>query len=85
MLSVFKIQEFYPPITEKLLKDALTYAQRCADIKQNELDLIFRTRKSLLYCKDTPWIKKRRNQRICVTMGSNNVADVQNCGIVFIA
>ena len=34
--------------------------QKYVEIKQNELDLIFHTRKSLLYCKDTPWIKKEK-------------------------
>ena len=56
--KVFDIQEFYPSITEKLLRDVLAFAQRYVHVKQNELDLIFHTLKSLLYCKDTPWIKK---------------------------
>ena len=60
--TVFDIQDFYPSITEKLLKDALTFAQRYVEIKQNKLDLIFHTRKSLLYCNDTPWIKKKKKE-----------------------
>ena len=59
--TVFDIQEFYPSITENLLKNALAFSQRYVEIKQNELDLIFHTRKSLLYCKDTPWIKNEGN------------------------
>ena len=54
IFTAFDIQQFYPSITEKLLKDAVAFAQRYVEIKQNELDLIFHTRKSLLYCKDTP-------------------------------
>ena len=46
--TIFDIQEFYPSITEKLLKHVLAFAQRYVEIKQNELDLIFHTRKSLL-------------------------------------
>ena len=52
--TVFDIQECYQSITEKLLKDALAFAQKYVEIKQNKLDLIFHTGKSLLYCKDTP-------------------------------
>ena len=73
--TVFDIQEFYPSITEKLLKDALAFAQRNVEIKQNELDLIFHIQKSLLYCKDTPWIKKEGDGEFDVTMGSNEGAE----------
>ena len=78
--TVFDIQDFYPSITEKLLKDALTFAQRYIEIKQNKLDLIFHTRKSLLYCNDTPWIKKKKkgNKEFNVTMGSNDEAETCN-------
>ena len=44
-------------------------------MKQNELDLIFHTQKSLLYCKDTPWIKKDGNREFNVTMASNDRAE----------
>ena len=73
--TVFDIQEFYPSIKEKLLKDALVFAQRYIEIKQKELDLIFHTQKSLLYCKDTPWKKKEGNREFDVTIGSNDRAE----------
>ena len=44
------------------------------EIKQNKLDLIFDTQKSLLYCKDTPW-KKQRNGEFVITVGANNGAE----------
>ena len=73
--TVFDIQEFYPSIKEKLLKDALVFAQRYIEIKQKELDLIFHTQKSLLYCKDTPWIKKEGKREFDVAIGSNDRAE----------
>ena len=73
--TVFDINEFYPSITEKLLKDTLSFAQKYVEIKQNQLDLIFHTRKSLLYCKDTPWIKKEGNREFDVKVGSNDGAE----------
>ena len=67
------------------MKDVRAFAQRHVKIKQNELDLIFHTRKSLPYCKDkktiscfflsTPWIKKEGNGEFDVTMGSNDGAE----------
>ena len=60
ILSVFYIQEFYPLMKEKLLKDNLAFAQKYVEIKQNKLDLIFHMQKSLLYSKDTMWIKKEK-------------------------
>ena len=47
-----------------MLKDALALAQRYLEIKQNELDLIFHTQKSLLYCKNTQWIKKKETENL---------------------
>ena len=47
-----------------MLKDALAFAQRYLEIKENQLDLIFHTRKSLLYCKNTQWIKKKETENL---------------------
>ena len=63
------------------MKDAVAFAQRYVEIKQNELDLIFHTRKSLLYCKDTPWIKKDgpeivdKKKKETENLGSNDGAE----------
>ena len=59
----------------KTVERSLAFAQRYLEIKQNELNLIFHTRKCLLYCKDIPWIKKEGNREFDVTMGSNDVAE----------
>ena len=58
-----------------MLKDALSFAQKHAEIKQNEHDLIFHTQKSLLYCKDTSWIKKEGSAEFDVSIGNNNGAE----------
>ena len=78
--TVFDVQEFYPSITEKLLKDTLAFAQRYVNIEPNELELIFHAQRSLLYCKDTAWVKKEGNEEFDVTMGSNDGAET--CEIV---
>ena len=66
IFTAFDIQQFYPSITEK--------DERCPSLCK--LDLIFHTRKSLLYCKNTPWIKKGGNGEFDVTMGSNDGAEM---------
>ena len=81
--TVFEIQEFYPSITKKLLTYALAFSQRYVEIKQNELDLIFHTRKSLLYCKDRPWIKKEGKEEFDVTLGSNDGAETCEIVVLF--
>ena len=82
MLSVFDIQEFYPSMKEELLKDALAFAQEYIGIKQNELHLIFHTQKTLLYCKDTPWIKKKEMENLMLQWGAMmelRRANLQDC------
>ena len=52
--TVFDIQEFYPSIKEDLLRDAVSFAQNCTDIHPNEIEVIFHSRKSLLYHNNKP-------------------------------
>ena len=63
-----------------MLKDSLAFAQRYVEVKQNELDLIFHKRKSILYCKDTLWIIKEGNREFNVAMGKNDGAET--CEVV---
>ena len=49
---IFDIKDFYPSITEKLLKNALTFADEISKIKQKDKDIIFHARKSLLFNAD---------------------------------
>ena len=78
--TVFDIQEFYPSITEDLLKQAILFAQNSVSIPPNGLDVIFHSRKSLLYQNDNPWVKKNTSVEFDVTMGSYDGADM--CEIV---
>ena len=44
--TVFDIKDFYPSITENLLKEALEFAKQHVHIKKKDFDLIMHTRKS---------------------------------------
>ena len=72
---MFDIKDFYPSIKESLLQKALTFAQRHTKVQQKDIDLIMHSRRSLLYSKDEPWVKKE-NEHFDVSMGAYDGADV---------
>ena len=78
--TVFDIQEFYPSITEDLLKQAILFAQNSVTISPKSIDVIFHSLRSLLYHNDDPWVKKDTSVEFDVTMGSYDGTEV--CEIV---
>ena len=72
----FDIVEFYPSISEELLKAALYFAKQHTTISQQYTEIIFHSRKSLLFNKDKPWIKREGNGLFDVTMGSYDGAEI---------
>ena len=73
---VFDIVDFYPSITEDLLRQALSFAQAHVPIKQNDIDIIMHARKSLLFDGGQAWMKKEKDGAFDVTMGSYDGAEV---------
>ena len=51
---VFDIDNFYPSITEKLLKQAINFADKRVGVSQKEKEIVFQARKSLLFNKGPP-------------------------------
>ena len=72
----FDIVEFYPYITESLLKKAITFAKKHTQVSKQDIKTVMDARKSLLFDKDTPWIKKDSNELFDVTMGSYDGAEI---------
>jgi hypothetical protein len=70
----FDIVEFYPSITQQTLEKALNYASQFAEITKEEREIIFHSKKSLLYNDNTPWNKKT-SQEFDITMGSFDGAE----------
>ena len=60
MFTVFDIQELYPSIGRKRLKEAVLFAQTHTDINQKDIEVIFHCHRSLFH-DNKPWIKKDRN------------------------
>ena len=55
---VFDVKEFYPSIKQNQLTKALEYAKQRVDINTIDYNTIMHARKSLVYCNDTPRMKK---------------------------
>ena len=72
---MFDVKDFYPSITEKLLKNAITFAKRSTTIERKDEEIIFHARKSLLFNKKESWVKKG-NELFDVTMGAYDGAEV---------
>ena len=73
----FDIVDFYPSISHDLLIKALHFASRKNTIKEQELDLIMHTKKSLLFTPDNTWVKttNKDGENFDVTMGSYDGAE----------
>ena len=71
----FDIKEFYPSITENLLKKALTFAEAHIHLSDDDKAVIHHTRKSLLFNSQQTWIK-RDSGLSDVTMGAYDGAEV---------
>ena len=67
--------EFYPSISENLLKEALKWAENLVDISAEEIKTILDTKKSILFNNNQAWVKKG-NKLFNVTMGSFDGAEV---------
>ena len=70
----FDIVEFYPSISEDLLKEALSFAKLHTAISQQDTEIIFHSRKSLL--KGKPWIKWEGSSLFDVMIESCDGAEV---------
>ena len=66
---VFDIVNFYPSITEEILRKSLCFAKQYTSISDENINVIMNARKSLLFDKDQPWTKRDNKDMFDVTMG----------------
>ena len=71
----FDIVDFHPSITEELLRKALNFASRFADISKNDMDTILQARMCMLFRLGKEWVKKG-DQLFDVSMGCYDGAEV---------
>ena len=70
----FDIVSFYPSITEDLFSKAIDWAKNFTNFSNQDLEIIKNARKSFLFNKSNPWVKKN-NSDFDVTMGSFDGAE----------
>ena len=76
---ILDVVEFYPTITEDVLKKALEWASQFVDISEQEKEIIIKAKKSLLFNSGQAYVK-RANKKFDVTMGSFDGAET--CDLV---
>ena len=54
----FDVVEFYPSISQELLTKSINFARKFTEINDDVYEIIMHVRKSLLFSKDSVWIKK---------------------------
>lgn len=72
---MFDIKDFYPSITKKLLTDALSFAEKHIFIIEEDKQIIYHSRKTLLYNENQARMKKG-DDLFDVTMGAYDGAEV---------
>ena len=76
VFTTFDNCEFYPSISENLLRDALNFARQSTEITLEEERVIMHARKPLLFNGDKEWVKKSKAGLFDVTMGSFDGAEI---------
>ena len=71
----FDIKDFYPTITKELLSKCLSFAETKVQITEDDKEIIYHSRKSLLFDKGNTWMKKG-GDIFDVAMGAYDGAEV---------
>ena len=71
----FDIVSFYPSISEKLFAETVNWTNRISALTTEELAIVKHSRKSFLFSKGEPWLKKT-SKNFDVTMGAYDGAEV---------
>ena len=72
----FDIVDFYPSISENLLREAINFARQRVKLTDDDVEVIFHARKSLLFKNGDAWMKRDKDGAFDVTMGSYDGAEV---------
>ena len=72
----FDIVDFYPSISEQLLRAAVSFARTKVRIEDKHIEVIFHARKSLLFEGGKTWVKRDKSSLFDVSMGCYDGAEV---------
>ena len=70
----FDIVSFYPSISEHLLRRAVSWAKTLTTISDEDEEIIFACKESILFNGGVPWVK-REGEEFDITMGSYDGAE----------
>ena len=73
----FDIDQFYPSITQELLRKSIEWAETLVEITDEEKHIIYSTKQNILYWNGKPWVKKG-DSKCDVTMGSWDGAETSD-------
>ena len=65
----FDAENFYPPILIYLFMHAINYAKTITNIDDDKLSILVQSRKTLLFNRNEPWVKKTGEESFDVLMG----------------
>ena len=69
------VKDFYPLISKELLTDALTFAETIINLDDHDKNIIYHSRKSLLFNRKKTWMKNG-SDLFDVLMGAYNGVEV---------
>ena len=75
----FDMVNFYPSISEALLHNAIEWASEHVNISEEDKEIIFQSKKALLYNKDQPWKKKGQS---FFDVGMSSYDGAETCDLV---
>ena len=70
----FDIESYYPSISEDLLRRTIDWAGTFTNISEEDKQIIFACKESILFSKGVPWVK-REGEEFDITMGSYDGAE----------
>ena len=73
---VFDVVNFYPSITENLLKKVMKWARKYTIISDLDLKIIMTSRETYLFSNESPWAKTGEKSKFDVPMGSFDGAEI---------
>ena len=71
----FDIVEFYSSVSKELLNCSISFARSITTVSDSVIDIIYHSRKSLLFGKTSAWVKKGNNFLFEIAMGSYDGAE----------
>ena len=69
----FDIMEFYPSISEKLLRRAIEHARQQYAVDENEIDIIIHAKRTVTFREKEPWKRKNNESGFNNNNNSNSL------------